>query len=356
MIFEEKDKRTGKTHVVCSKYWPDGVRFRRRCPTKTVAGQLLARIEAAIVTGIWRQLRKELTEKPQKVYTIKEFADVYLEEYCRVHNTRPDFKEETLQVITRIVGHIPVTEFTRKDAMYFETVRSKEVAPATVNRGLAVLSNMLRFALDKQLITFHPMERYSRLRVDQKERRCMTLEEERRLVACTMIVDAVVGGYVGILGETAMRMEEGLNLQWEHVDITNRLLTVAASKNGKVRHVALSDFALELLRNQPRVINSPFVFVRLSTMERLRAPRKEFEAGRRAAQLEWVRGLHDLRHFRATQWIKEGIDPFTVKNLLGHSDINTTMVYSHYDPHHALKRVLELQNKEGMYLERAAEA
>src|SRR5262249_39774511 len=116
MIFEEKEKRTGKTFIVCSKFWPDGSRFRRRFPNKTLATQVMNRIIGAISLGTWRQLKKELTEGPETEYTIKTFAEVYLEEYCKVRNTRWDFKEETLGVITRIVGDRKLKAFSRADA------------------------------------------------------------------------------------------------------------------------------------------------------------------------------------------------------------------------------------------------
>src|SRR5579862_8474019 len=61
MIFEEKDKRTGKKYIVCSKYWPDGDRFRRRFSNKTLAKNVLDRITGAIATGTWRDLKKEMT-------------------------------------------------------------------------------------------------------------------------------------------------------------------------------------------------------------------------------------------------------------------------------------------------------
>lgn len=344
-IFTETDKRNGKSFVVVSKYWPDGERFRRRCPNKTVANNLIARITASIAEGRWKELRKELV-RPEQDYTISEFSDVYLEEYCRKRNTRPDFKEETLRVIKDIVGGVKLRDFSRGDAMRFENERSKKVSPATVNRGLAVLSNLLTFAFKKELIAVHPMLLYGRLPVDEKERRFMTVEEERSLVQSVWVADPVVGAFVAILGETGLRMGEGIDLKWEHIDFANRMLTVAASKNGKVRYVPLSDFALEVLRGLHRFIGNPFVFVRLSTKAQLRAPRKEFDDGKTAAGLSWVKGFHDLRHFRASQWIRNGVDIRTVKELLGHDSIDTTMIYAHFDPKHALKVVLEAQRSE----------
>ena len=88
MIFEEREKRTGRKFIVGSKYWPDGTRFRRRFSNKTLAKSVLGRIEGAIAMGTWKELRKELAgEQELPDYTIREFADVYLEEYCKVRNT-----------------------------------------------------------------------------------------------------------------------------------------------------------------------------------------------------------------------------------------------------------------------------
>jgi len=137
--------------------------------------------------------RKSVLLKP-KDFTIREFADIYLEEYCKVRDTRPDFKEETLKVIKNIVGHVKVTEFTAAHAAFFEKERKKSVAGPTVNRGLAVLSHMFTFALKtKGLIQIHPMTRYGRIPEDEKALRVMDLEEERNLVNAVLAKNHVIG-------------------------------------------------------------------------------------------------------------------------------------------------------------------
>lgn len=347
MIFEEKEKRTGKTFIVCSKFWPDKTRFRRRYPNKTLANQVMNRIIASISLGNWEALKKELTEGPEVDYTIETFAEVYLDDYCKIRNTRWDFKEETLEVITRIVGDRKLKHFTTADAQYFERERFKEVSGATVNRGLAVLSNMFTFARKKGLIIRNPMEGYGRIPVDQKVLNVMEPLEERLIVEKTIEVHPVVGAYVGILGETGLRMTEGLELQWEFINLNRRQLTVSASKNYKTRYVPISEYAATLFASLPRILKNPYVFVRLSTMERLLAPQKEFLAGKAEAQVLWP-GFHDFRHYRATQWLKHGVDIRTVKEWLGHRDIQTTMRYLHYVEGHAQKKFAEAEKAELM--------
>jgi integrase len=247
------------------------------------------------------------------------------------------------------VGDVRVKDFSRSHAHYFIKQRSKTVKGPTVNRGLAVIKNMLTFAIEKEIIEVHPLARFHMLPEEELALRIPTLEEERRLVAAVIKEQPTIGAYVGILGETGARREEGLRLQWPLVNLNQRLLTIEETKNGKVRHIPLSDYAIELLHSLTRIVGCPYIFARLETMDRYREPRGPFEAGRKKAGLEWV-GFHDLRHFRATQWIINGVDLRTVQELMGHRDIKTTMRYAHFAPRHASRSILEAQKREAAEL------
>ncbi len=328
-IFEETDKRNDRVHIVVSRYWPDGKRFRRRCPNKTVASNLLARINGAIATGMWKELRDELNKKPKKTLTIDEFSDLYLDKHCRAYNTRPDFKVHALKPIRRIIGKVPLTELRRGDAFDFIDERSEEVAAATVNRSLAVLKNMLSYAFDKGYIETHPLMRFKMLPEDQVALRVMTLFEERKLVQATLQEDLVIGTYVGILGETGLRKTEGLSLKRHFVSLDQRMLTVEASKNGKTRRVPLTEYAVELFRLLYKARpNGTYCFVQENGRP-WKNPRGPFEAARSKLNMGWV-GFHGFRHFRATEWISDGMTVEKVQGLLDHQDIKTTMRYVHY--------------------------
>ena len=109
------------------------------------------------------------------------------------------------------------------------------------------------------------------------------------------------------------RKSEGLRLQWPHINTQQRLLTVEwPTKSGKIRYVPLTRYALNWLAKLDRVVGVSRVFLKPDRTP-WKDPKETFTKGKKTAGLEWV-GLHDLRHFRATQWVMNGVDLRTFKS------------------------------------------
>jgi len=60
------------------------------------------------------------------------------------------------------------------------------------------------------------------------------------------------------------------------------------------------------------------------------------------AGIDGLTKLHTLRHTFASHLVMNGVDLPTVKKLMGHSDIQTTMIYAHLAPDHLEKAVDKL--------------
>lgn len=336
-----------KLRIQLSKRWPDGSRFRRFFPNITLAKNTLARMEAAIAEGTWREIKEELSHSPQKPTSVAEFSQIFLEQHCQVRMRSWKRYGLSFKTLNRELGKIPLEGFRRQHLHGYVQKRAKEVQPNTVNRDIACIKKMFSFALEIGTIEYHPLVRFPLLPVDEVAFRVMTIEEFRDLV------DAMdrpsIAALVAIMGETGIRKGEALDLKWDNLDLRNRILGVEHTKSRKVRHIRLSDYAIEWLFKTVRYLNCPYVFVSPKTGTRWINPEKSFRRGRQNAGLDWV-GFHDLRRFRATQWVMRGVDLRTVKELLGHADIKTTMRYAHFASGHALQSVQNAHESEAREL------
>ena len=109
-------------------------------------------------------------------------------------------------------------------------------------------------------------------------------------------------------------------------------------KGNKERYVPLPDFTLKLLRfywiQNKNKINNDYFFPGLDR-NRINTYISEFTIKGAFQKIKENNGLdnsitfHTLRHSYATEFIKNGGDIWELKNILGHSSINTTSIYLH---------------------------
>ena len=85
----------------------------------------------------------------------------------------------------------------------------------------------------------------------------------------------------------------------------------------------------------------------------MRSLRDAVRAAARRAKLPEAWHLHDLRHRRVTTWIAAGKDIVKVKEAVGHSDLKTTMGYTHLAREHLRELVDEQPRSESPTAERA---
>ena len=87
---------------------------------------------------------------------------------------------------------------------------------------------------------------------------------------------------------------------------------------------------------------------------RIRSLRTAVRAAADLAKLPANWHLHDLRHRRVTTWLAEGKDVVKVKEAVGHSDLKTTMGYTHLAREH-LRDLVEHKVKVTIKSQSAAE-
>ena len=132
---------------------------------------------------------------------------------------------------------------------------------------------------------------------------------------------------------TGLRVSEFSNLKIGNVDFDRMMVHVRAGKGRKDRYVPLSKLIVPGLKK--------YLFAEQPQKYLFEGMKPGMQYSTRGIQ--WVMResvtksgikkenicVHTLRHSYATHLLEDGIDIVTIKNLLGHSNILTTMVYLH---------------------------
>jgi site-specific recombinase XerD len=200
-----------------------------------------------------------------------------------------------------------------------------KLAPATVARKLAAVRSFLRFTLGRSRVPDVPLA----------PRRPHRLPETLRAGDVDALVDGLDGddalglrnrALVELVYSAGLRSAEAVGLDLVDVDFEQELVRVRG-KGGKERVVPLGEeaayrLALYLRDGRPTLARGADDALFLSA----RGRRLETSTLRRL-----VAHPHRLRHAFATHLLEGGADLRTIQELLGHSSLSTTQVYSHVD-------------------------
>lgn len=138
---------------------------------------------------------------------------------------------------------------------------------------------------------------------------------------------------------SGLRLSEVCSVRLEHLDMEEGFLRVRG-KGKKTRVVPVGERARVAISNylsaeRPSLVRphtSSFIFLSIRggplSPDRVRAVVKERAA---AAGIKQTVYPHLLRHSFATHLLQNGADLRVIQELLGHSDISTTQVYTHVD-------------------------
>ena len=126
----------------------------------------------------------------------------------------------------------------------------------------------------------------------------------------------------------------------DNSDITITSSESWKTKTGESRVIPLSKTAVEIIKKQ-KGRNSEYVFT-LKNGSKIH-PDKPYQRFKTALKNVGLTGdIHKLRHTFASKLVMKGRPLYDVQKLLGHRDIQTTMIYAHLSPDYLKDSVKEL--------------
>lgn len=218
-------------------------------------------------------------------------------------------------------------------------LRRKPNTPATWEKYRQIVSTFLKWCLDRSYIRVHPMARQAEFRVKPQKTipRAMRPEETAALFTYfdqrdTLLKHPYHRAFFSILIYAGVRLDEARTLLWKDVDMKAGVIRVVKSKNKDVRTIPIHP---ELKRTLSKLPKTTLVFDN-GKGEPLYAGvtwLKALYAATDALNLPAVR-LHDFRHTFGATLAMNGVPLPTIMRLMGHKNINSTMIYMHFTPEH----------------------
>ena len=307
----------------------EGRRFQESLKTdnRKLAEKLYAKIYMDIIEGAYFE------NTLAKTVHFEEMAARYLSEHA--HSRDP----HTIKKLSEVFKGYTLSEITPKVLAEYRRRRLEVVKPATVYQELALLRRMFNVAIKEwEWVRENPASKLSFSVGNKNARdRWLTEDEEKELLSCATNPQWLRRLLVVAL-HTGMRRGEILNLMWQNIDFTRRMITVVRSKNGEKRAIPMSNFTSSVLKGVKVRDISGKVFP-ISE----RSLRVAFEKTLKKAGISNFK-FHDLRHTFATRLVQNGVDLYKVKELLGHKTLSMTARYAHHYPESLRASVEVLDN------------
>jgi len=285
-----------------------------------------------------RKVKKTEEETRKEVWTIDSIWKVYLEQK---HYYRSRYREENLYK-RHIKPHFGAKEPSAIAPLDVDRVRiglQREGKLRTAAYTVGFLKRIVRFGEEKGLCEGLRF----RLAIPKHKSQITNYLNEEQLQALLDALNAdndpQARGVIRIALYTGMRRSAIFRLRWDDLDFSRGLIFLREPKGGQegeVHVIPMNSAARETLENHPRRDGTPYVFPGIKGGQRV-GFKRSWERIKKRANLPGKFRFHDFRHTFGTIAALNGVDPFTLKSIMTHSEIKTTERYIHISQEWAAK-------------------
>lgn len=341
----------------------DGKRKQRAShqPSRELARRMLVEIEARIARGLCG-----IPEPAPLAPTVAALCERFLAEYRRPKIKDLDkyrtFARSALNRALPTLGTLRADAVQPADLNRLRDALGRRWAAGSASLTLTFLKTAFAWAVREGIIAQNPLRGIELPpRPDCIE--YLSADHVRALLAAADrqataggLAERMLATCVHFAVRTGLRKGELFGLRWRDLDLGTGRLTVARSfattpKSGKVRHLRLPAALTPILAQwstQCPTTPEGLVFPRYhaggwrmvgNTSAMLGLPALLASAGCRPIARAW----HALRHTFASHFIMSGGNVLSLQQILGHSNVKQTLLYSHLAPDYLAAEIDRVQ-------------
>lgn len=214
------------------------------------------------------------------------------------------------------------------------------LSSATVSRKIISLRNFFKFMIKEEVINTHIMAVFELPKPEKKLPQVLSVEEMNQMlnsIEMTDFISARNRAMVELLYASGIRVSELVNLQLSQINLKMMYLKVIG-KGNKERLIPLNHYVCQIINKYIVDFRNPMLDFKTNPylfFNKKLQPLSRENFYRILKQIAQKAGIskkispHTIRHTYATHLLENDADLRSIQELLGHSDISTTTIYTH---------------------------
>ncbi len=268
---------------------------------------------------------------------IEEFIDYLRYEKKYSENTIISYQNDLKKVC--VFFKKDFTNLTKKNIQNYIQSLSKKESTSSVSRTISTLKSFYKFLEINKYTKNNPLGTISNPKNIKKLPKVLSEEEVDKLLDINLKTsfDYRNKAMLELMYSSGLRVSELINLKVNDIDLNNASVRIFG-KGSKERIVPLDDYAIEALDNYIKHHRKSLFkhgennYLFLNNHGNKMTRQGFFKILQKIVKEKNIKSEispHTLRHSFATHLLKHGADLRSIQELLGHSDISTTQIYTH---------------------------
>lgn len=277
------------------------------------------------------------------MYMNKDYINEYID-YLKIDkkyslNTIMSYKND-LSKFVLFINDKDITCLNKKDVISFiENEKLNDKSARTISHDLIVIKNFYKYLLKEQIIKVDPTIDIELPKLKKSLPHTLSFDEIDKILDIELNDKYSYRNkaMLELMYSSGLRISELVNLKMQDIDLEDDIVRIYG-KGSKERIVPIGDYAIKYLKKYIYEYRSSLMHNKVSDYIFLNSRGDRIS---RQAMFKLIKKIirdknikknvspHTLRHSFASHMLENGADLRSIQELLGHSDISTTQIYTH---------------------------